>query len=601
MPGTVNFHVVANPARAQEDVAQTTSSKKEQSLISDSLMKALYTEGIPVDVDYLSSKIAELEHREAMGLSVSSSEVQSINAQINRVVQNAKYLKAAEDQAIKNDALADIAVSDKGEIYVITEKGLGKKSLSEFKYGKDQALTVSDLVNYRKNVPSLAFNNDYIQTISTSVGTSKIRDYISSVLSTIGDSTSASDAYVNLGSILGRDAKKMSEAEYKALVGMSQIAQSVGVDAIFKESVKSKDSNMQAAMEYLMKVLPRNMQYQLKAQHVVSGGDFDDANIEDLILSAGRTYTKNTREYGLNYEKGMNDAAGTSKAGSLSHYFNQTVNEKLFDGDLNQTDITLSYGGDATYAVNLKGSVAPSLSTDKNQAVNNLPLITALNLSVGNRVDKAHMFMGNQKLHGEAELANIAYGSDKVAQVWMPVLSNGDIDWEGFKRYAEAEREIKQGNITDVDSKNEIHAALGSFMRYGQDGKIIQTDRVKPYLMTYGYTIDDHIASDNNMVTELTGEEEDAADALIKSIYNKTTGKKTGYSKMPNKQVWDDIYRVPIFMKVSDFAAHDSYVIGGHGSLLSPRSLETDMVQQQIQKEPEVQIQSNSSILYQEE
>jgi hypothetical protein len=68
--------------------------------------------GIPVDVDDLMGVIADLEYKSSMGMPVSSKAVRSIEARINRVAQQAKYLEQAEERAVKNDALGEIAVGD---------------------------------------------------------------------------------------------------------------------------------------------------------------------------------------------------------------------------------------------------------------------------------------------------------------------------------------------------------------------------------------------------------------------------------------------------------------------------------------------------------
>lgn len=597
--GTVNFHAIANTARAGEDADTTTTqaSSKKQSLISDSLMKSLYTEGIPVDVDWLSGKIANLEHREAMGLGVSSSEVQAINAQINRVVQNAKYLEAAEKQAIKNDALADVAVDDKGYMYVMTEKGLDKKHFSKFNAEKEQALTVSDLINYRKNVPSLAFNNDYIQTISTSIGTTKIQEYITGILSSIGDSTSATDAYTNLATILGRDAKKLTEQEYKALASMAQVAQQVGLDAVLKESIKSKDSNMQAALGYLQRVLPRNMQYQLKAQYVAAGGDADDNNIGELLTYAGATYNKSSREYSVDYEKGMNDAAGRVTDDTKTQP--QTTMEMFFNRNLNRVPggvIISDPEHKNRYALRAQGSVAASLLLDNGSGVGDAPLDIALDANgkgVGKYLDTNQVWFGTDKTSREA-LSKVYYTGSQMANVDLPVDGNGNINWEALHNYSTAEELISQQNITDIDTKNKIHEECGSYIRYAADGSQQSSLPTAQFMMTHGITSDDYVSSDNQMYNEIGRDREKLYDEKIKSI-NKQ------YKSNLEKSGWfTDMVEIPIFIKIQPNAGMNAAYFAHHGSMVPKRTLEQDMISQQMQEPPTMQVQGNASLLYQE-
>jgi hypothetical protein len=125
--------------------------------------------------------------------------------------------------------------------------------------------------------------------------------------------------------------------------------------------------------------------------------------------------------------------------------------------------------------------------------------------------------MGEQKIT-EGMLNNIAYSGDQVAAIYMPVKDNGDIDWEGFHAFTQAEEYVSEQNITDIDSKNMIHARFGSYAQFDREGNVKPTRNTARYMVTYGYTIDDHISDDNRMVEELTGDAEKDADAAVRSI-----------------------------------------------------------------------------------
>jgi hypothetical protein len=247
----------------------------------------------------------------------------------------------------------------------------------------------------------------------------------------------------------------------------------------------------------------------------------------------------------------------------------------------------------------LKGNMMPALTTDNGNAVSNLPLQIALNETIGKYLNKNQIYIGEEK-QGEGALNNIAYSNSPVAKVYMPVDAEGNIDWRGFHAFSEAEDEIKRNNITDYRQKNEIHAAHHSYAMYDADDNIIENDKIQPYIMTYGYTIDDLISDDNSLAYELSGDEESYADQLIKSIYNKKVAKTYGIKKMAHKQFWDDIIKVPIFIKIDQFASGDAYRYGGHGSNMTPRTLQEDMIQEQLNTPvPEEQrIFGGSDLLY---
>lgn len=607
---------IANPfssAAAADQAAAAASGKKssgDDGLISKAVMKEITKNGIPVDVQNFMNQLADVEEDISRGLGVNKRTLYALQAEANRIIQQKNYLTKAESSAEENQSIGEIAVGSRGELFTIGEDG-NIKSISSHNYDIEKdgpALTVGELIEHRKFNPTQAFDSQITAVVRSNIGMPKINKWLLDVIKSVGSSDTTSEAYTDLASYIGQEAaKRPSESELRALQSMYNTLQKLGPDAIFKTSDHQSSKNLEIALNYIQSVLPRDMQTQLTGRYVASGGDLNDAGnyMRSLIAGALSTNNKTVSKQTINFQTPVNKAAGTlagKTSSSSSKTFYQTPNEAFFDGDLNQTDIILSDNAAYNkYGVKLKGNQMPALTTDNGNAVSNLPMSIAINETIGKYLDKNYIYMGDQMLSGEADLGKVAYGSDQVAQVYMPCTEDGAIDWEGFHRYTDAEEEIRRNNVTDPNQKNQIHMEMGSYVRYNSDGSIMQTDNVQPYLLTYGYTIDDHIDSDNKMVRELSGSEEDSAEALLSAIYNKNAAKRTGYKGLPNKQIWDDIFKVPIFIKVNKFASGDSYRYGGHGSNMMPRGLEEDMIQQKMQEKPAQYITGSSSLLYQEE
>lgn len=596
----LNTHIAAPQRQA---TAKAASASDDDGLISKDLLKQL--NGIPVDVDNLMESIADLEHQQSIGLPVSARTVRSIQANINRVAQQAKYLEDAENRAVKNDAIGEIAVGDQGQLYTLTKEG-DIKGISASEYNIEKhgpAMTVNQLIEHRKFNPTQAYDSSLTQVIGNSIGMSKISDYIQKIVASVGSSETSSEAYTDLAGIVGREqAKRPSQEQLQTLQQLYRLSQTVGMDAIFKEKNIMKQKNVQEAFTYISNILPRNMRLQLQSRMVANGLDVKDSAdaVSALIGNALMSGNDVTQQYSIDYNSSINKAAGTEKGSSKTFY--QRPNEAFFDGDLNQTTITLSDNKNRNaYQMQLKGNMMPALTTDNGNAVANLPLQIALNETIGKYLDKNQIYVGEEK-QTEGALNNIAYSNSPVAKVYMPVDQNGNIDWAGFHAFSEAEEEIKKNNITDYRQKNQIHAAHHSYATYDSQGNIQETDFIKPYMMTYGYTIDDLVNDENSLTFELDGDEEQFADQLIESIYSKKVAQSYGLKKMAKKQVWDDIIKVPIFIKVDQFASGDAYRYGGHGSNMTPRTLQEDMIQEQLNTPvPEEQrIMGNSSLLYQE-
>lgn len=596
----LNTHIAAPQRQA---TAKAASASDDDGLISKDLLKQL--NGIPVDVDNLMESIADLEHQQSIGLPVSARTVRSIQANINRVAQQAKYLEDAENRAVKNDAIGEIAVGDQGQLYTLTKEG-DIKGISASEYNIEKhgpAMTVNQLIEHRKFNPTQAYDSSLTQVIGNSIGMSKISDYIQKIVASVGSSETSSEAYTDLAGIVGREqAKRPSQEQLQTLQQLYQLSQTVGMDAIFKEKNIMKQKNVQEAFTYISNILPRNMRLQLQSRMVANGIPVESSadGVAALIGNAIMSGNDVQQSYSMDYESSINKDSGTTKGSSKTFY--QRPNEAFFDGDLNQTTITLSDNKNRNaYAMQLKGNMMPALTTDNGNAVANLPLQIALNETIGKYLDKNQIYIGEEKLT-EGALNNVAYSNSPVAKVYMPVDQNGNIDWAGFHAFSEAEEEIKRNKITDYRQKNQIHAAHHSYATYDSDGNIQETDYIKPYMMTYGYTIDDLVNDENSLTFELDGDEEQFADQLIESIYNKKVAQSYGLKKMAKKQIWDDIVKVPIFIKVDQFASGDAYRYGGHGSNMTPRTLQEDMVQEQLNTPvPEEQrIMGNSSLLYQE-
>lgn len=598
--GGPSFAAVPNPFLQDPVVKQTNTDATE--LVPDEVMNSLMKTGIPSDVDKFMSELAQFEHDADFGLGVSKSKIYALKAKANRVVQASNYLKEAEKQAQKNGALDEVAVDANGYFFTTDEEGkISKTSMKDFDPSKQMALTVGQLLETRKYSPQLADNTNVATVVGSSVGIEKINSYIKGIINTIGSSSSVSEAYVDLATMAGRDkAKRPTEAQYQAIQGIMNEWDKLGPDAIFKDSEKLKSKNVKDALNYILSVLPDNMKNQLYGRYVAAGGDINDAkkHAEQIIVDALNMGNDVEQESKFKFENQISTSANPSARGGKTFY--QTPNEAFLDGDLNQTTITITdnaYGNQSF--VDVKGVTMPGLTTDKGQALSNLPLGVALSNSLLKYTDRSKMYMGEQKIN-EGMLNNIAYSGEKVAAIYMPVTSSGDIDWDGFHAFSQAQQYIRENDIKEIDQKNMIHARFGSYAYFDKDGSLKTRTDTARYMLTYGYTIDDHISDGNQMVQELTDQEESDADALISQIYNKHLKNTTGVSGMGSKNFWDDIFKVPIFIKMDDTASMDSYRYGGHGSNMTPRTLEEDMTTQMAQQTPNIQVSGNTNLLYQE-
>jgi hypothetical protein len=100
-------------------------------------------------------------------------------------------------------------------------------------------------------------------------------------------------------------------------------------------------------------------------------------------------------------------------------------------------------------------------------------------------------------------------------------------------------------------------------------------------MVTYGYTTDDYAELEKNtLYEELSDQSKQDAKELIKRIYNNKDLKKIGIKDIHGHNWWDDLCKVPVFIKINQFANSDAYTYAGHGAYVPQRSLEQDMMTQ---------------------
>lgn len=584
--GTVNFHVIANSSFAQADQGATAAKKTKSSdtgLVNKDLLKDLYEKGIPADVDKLVDEIAELEHRQSIGLPVAASDLQSINKQINRVIQNANYLEAAEKRAEKNDSLADIAVDARGYIYCANEEGIKKKHFQDYDAEKDQALTVGDLITFRKNSPSLAFNSDYIQTIGTSIGTSAIQKYITDIVKTVGESTSASEAYTNLASIMGSTSRP-SEKEFEQISNMASIAQTMGTDAIFKQTTEVQQQNFQAGLKYIYSVLPQNMKNQLAGQFVAMGGKADKSGdyIVDLISTALESGSRNSYKEKLDYDKSANDGAGTTKANQR----NLKAIEVLTQGTLNKTDYHLTSAKNPSLQMTLHGNVSGVLTNYDNNIIPKAPISTAIESSIGPLIDKNHITMGDQKINASM-FDTILYDGNEVINIWAPTDANGDIDLAGLQQFNDILDYFSQDPSLTIADKNRILQQYGIQGTVDDNNNFHGTGNMAQFFVFTGITSDEVLSKDNIFADVLDKDQKDYELQQIERIYGQLNSKiknKDGHLKF-NKGWFDwstDIMKAPVFMKMHPTAQQEVGALSNYGPRVTQQTYENAAVQDQM-------------------
>lgn len=558
-------------------------------ILNNEILNKITDSNLPNEVAIFEQAYMNVMRKAKNNLDISS-DLADLRTMMSSILSNQKTLSNAEQRATTNKSMDDVAIDSSGSIFAMTKDGhVEKVSFRKFDSSKHRALTYGELGQLRRTRPELVNDQSAIFSIGNSIGTEVISDYIMDVLTKVGKSTSKQDATLTLESVFHKKAN-MSTKDYLALKDLATLADHIGLDALFNTTQVASDKNLNEAMAYLFHMLPAQMERQLIGSYIGNGGTYKEAKKQKgLVLGAALSMVNDhTEEFtNLDYDKDLNEIAGT-QAGKTStgtqKEFNLNMIEQWIMG-MRPGEFKISdHNSKNQYTITVKGSRLPQLTTANNTRVSNKPMNIALDSSIGMLLDKSKIYLGETPI-SEGGLQNVAYTSDEVGKVSMPILNNGDIDWVGFHGSSKAEEHIKNNNITDINQKIKIHQDYRSFCTYDpKTGELvpINPNKVASYLLTFGYTTSDFAELEDNPLSWLLEDDvKEQMQGLLESIYTEAKTRH-GISGIQGYKKRKDLYKVPVFVKISEHAALNALTYSGHGSRVPQRSMEEDMLTEQL-------------------
>lgn len=586
--GSVNLTYFANPFKGQPQTTTTSSSKDDDGLISEDLLKKLTEKGIPVDVDNLLEAVGDLEYKHSMGMPVSSKTVRKLEAQINRVIQQSNYLEQAEERAVKNDAFGEIAVGDRGELFTFTESG-GIQKISAGSYNAEKhgpALTVNELIEQRKFNPTQAYDAALTTAIGNNVGMSKISEYIQKIVASVGSSENSTEAYTDLASIVGREAaKKPTQEQLQSLQQLYRLAETVGMDAIFKEGNLMGQKNLQEAFTYINSILPRNMRLQMQARFIANGHTPEESanNITQIIAQALMSGNDTKSKYSIDYQSSINNANQTK-----SQSRNLGVLEQLVQGSLGKRDYKLMSSKNPEFSLNLHGTGVGSLATFNNNIVDKSPLSVALQSGLAPLIDENHVTIGNQKIPVGA-FDTILYNGGDVVNVWAPVNENGDVDLEGLQLLSEIQSICDTNPNLTTQDKNALLEKYQLDGYFDEKGTFHGTGQMAQFLVMTGLTSDEVLdASSNPYADKLSRDDKQLEFKQLERIYGQLNKGVKGNGKYEFAMGWfkgtTDLYKVPIFMRLNQTAQIDAGTFSDKGPMVKTPTYEQQLAYDQMHR-----------------
>lgn len=313
---TSNQVAGANSLLAPATISRQGNTTQDNKIsLSRNVIDMIKQNGLDNDVEKLLSATNNLliSSGDLNGEDMSLRDLLKIQRLSNKVTLNYERYKSAISSLDKEDAWNEVATDSRGRMYVqdIQTKGISLISSNDYINNRDKyiVLTNQDLLNIRKSSPDMAYREDILDGLSSSVGTSTIVKYIKDTISNFG--SISTEGY----------AAKQNEKVFTGLNNLNDFKEGdiyklieAGPNGIYKISKKESvaNSNIEFALNYLIKTLPKSYEYALNAKAAAEG-----YSPEALLMQM--LYGTKDREYKADYDKNFfinTDGSVRGKGGS---------------------------------------------------------------------------------------------------------------------------------------------------------------------------------------------------------------------------------------------------------------------------------------------
>ena len=117
--------------------------------------------------------------------------------QLSRIREEGKAFEEARKKMEANGAIDEVAVSDRGQVYVVDpDAGIVKRSVSELQ-GDEYLLTNGELAKARATNPLAAWITEFTQTIANGTSTQAITKYILDSINKLGKSQTSGEQFTD--------------------------------------------------------------------------------------------------------------------------------------------------------------------------------------------------------------------------------------------------------------------------------------------------------------------------------------------------------------------------------------------------------------------
>lgn len=474
LPPLVSYQPVTVSGTSKSPAAaQATSSTKSSDLTDKDLLEMLEKlDGLPSDMQYLTKELQNFYIDQQYGVSTSNitSKYMGILSKIRTANFNKKQYDAAFNILKNNGGLNEIAVNEDGKIFCMNaEKDFKLLTPEQLKQQNEyQALTNSQLLEYRAYNTETAFNTSITSILQNGIGMETVTKLVQDVISKLGTTSKTEEGYTSTDSRKLLTSIKDFENAAKEASGNFNPT----LSNLYKYKIVTKDQTeqIQQAFSYIYNTLPENAKALLKykAQDVEGGMP---ALLGQLISS------QHTKFHEFSVDLDTPDT-GSSKNGSKSGFELDPVS-LLQRGFGQKETITIQTADSGSRGLQVPTVRMPIVTKEGKSIGANATLAEVSESGFAGYLNFENASMGGAMINTEG-FRNIAVNGTALYTGYLPIdmyeyNTTGNIkpDIEMLGKYKEAQQKIAKEGITDKGQINDIYQEYGLPIMFGENGDVL--------------------------------------------------------------------------------------------------------------------------------
>ncbi len=412
---TSNRREVAEPATSSSDSASKVPGFAKE------IIDLVKENGLNNDVTTFLSQMTNILNlaEDPTGENISMRQIMQAQVLANQVKVNYEDYKKARESLNTQNAWGEMATDKRGYLYVQNQETKKLETVSHSDYTKNQdkyiALTNEDVLNLRRDDPSLSYRTDILDNISSAVGMKTITDYAKALIQEFGTTSitgysekQASKIRSGLEHIVAGDA-----GDFRGILTQ-------GPDGIYKISSEATivDTGIKEALNYLVSTMPRSYQNTLSAKATVEGYS-PDAMLMQMM------YYNTDRKLSVDYDNQVSKVYGYTNGDSGTEALtNDNLAIRFLKGDLTETTAYISpvaqlVGDKAQMAIQAWNGGRPQRENGEHLYKNNLQDLLTNTFQLAG-VEFTDLSFANQAITGN-DLSGLVWdGESSVNRVALP-------------------------------------------------------------------------------------------------------------------------------------------------------------------------------------